>query len=82
MKKIASVPILIYEDAIKYKNRIITALIIIILLLIISLGAVTYSFVQFIGSYDYTHYSQDGSGINNINNNVTGDVENESNIKH
>jgi hypothetical protein len=80
MKKIANVPIIVYENAIKSKNNVISVLLFIVVLLIVILGIVTYSFVQFIGSYDYTNYSQDGSGVNNINNNITGDVSNESTI--
>lgn len=82
MKNIKSVPMPIYENEIGHKNGIIKALIMLIFTLIIVLGVSIYLFLKFIGSYDYTSYTQDGSGVNNLNTAIQGEVVNESKINH
>lgn len=75
-----SVPLLIYESEMKHKTNIIKGLLVVIMLLIIVFGITVYLFMEFIGSYDYSKYSQDGEGVNNINSGTQGDIINESDI--
>lgn len=80
MKNMTSVPLPVYENEVRSKNRIIAFQFILIALLIAILGVSIYLFVSFIGAYDFQGYAQDGDGVNNINTGTQGDVLNESEI--
>lgn len=80
--KIKSVPLLIYENEMKHKTNIIKGLFAIILVLIIVLGVAVCLFMNFINSYDFYGYTQDGKGINNVNTGKQGDIINESEINN
>lgn len=72
------VPFFVYETEVarneRTTKRLITALIITIILLFAANAIWLYAWVQ----YDYTSeevtYSQDGEGLNNINNGLQGDI--------
>lgn len=79
--KAKSVPLIIYENEMRHKTNIIKGLFVMLGLSFIVLGVTIYLFMSFISSYDFTGYTQDGNGINNLNNGTQGDVINESDIK-
>lgn len=79
--RVKSVPLLIYENEMQHKINIIKLLFVVICLILTILGITIYLFISFISAYDFTGYSQDGNGINNINSGEQGDVVNESNIE-
>lgn len=79
--KAKSVPLIIYENEMRHKTNIIKGLFVMLGLSFIVLGVTIYLFMSFISSYDFTSYTQDGNGINNLNNGTQGDVINESDIK-
>ena len=78
--KAVSIPLIVYENEMKYKTNIISKLIAAIIILTICLGLTIYLFMSFINSYDYVEYNQDGEGFNNINAGYQGDVINESTV--
>ena len=78
--KTISIPLIVYENEMKYKTSIITKLITVLITLIICFGITIYLFISFINSYDYVEYNQDGEGFNNINSGYQGDVVNGSKI--
>lgn len=80
--KAKSVPLIIYENEMKHKTRIITGLLSVLLVLLIIFGVAIYMFMSFISSYDFYGYTQDGKGINNVNTGKQGDVINESTINN
>ena len=80
--KAKSVPLIIYENEMKHKTKIITGLLIALGLVLIILGVAIYMFMSFISSYDFYGYTQDGKGINNVNTGKQGDVINESTINN
>lgn len=79
--KTKSVPLIIYESEMQHKTNIIKGMFVMLCLLLVILGITIYLFISFISAYDFTGYSQDGNGVNNINSGKQGDVINESNIK-
>lgn len=79
--KVKSVPLIIYESEMQHKTSIIKGLFMILCLVLTILGVTIYLFVSYINAYDFTGYSQDGNGVNNINSGEQGDVINESNIE-
>lgn len=66
--KAKSVPLIIYENEMRHKTNIIKGLFVMLGLSFIVLGVTIYLFMSFISSYDFTGYTQDGNGINNLNN--------------
>lgn len=82
MKGIKSVPMPIYENEMGHKNSVIKMLIVLIGMLCLILGISVFMFVKFIGSYEYVSYTQDGSGVNNINKGTQGDIVNESTLNN
>ena len=78
--KAKSVPLIIYENEMQHKTNIIKGLFIMLGLSFVVLGITIYLFMSFISAYDFTSYSQDGNGINNINSGEQGDVINESDV--
>ena len=73
------VPLLVYENEMKSKNRIIVIQSILITLLSIILGISIYLFVSFLSAFDFVGYDQDGD-INSINSGTQGDIINGSTI--
>lgn len=82
MKGIKSVPMPIYENEMGHKNSVIKMLIVLIGMLCLILGISVFMFVKFISSYEYVSYTQDGSGVNNINKGTQGDIVNESTLNN
>lgn len=74
MKKLTAVPLPVYEQEMKFKNRVI-------IMLLFILGVTITLFISFISSYDFVGYEQNGEGINNINSGSQGDILNESTIE-
>ena len=74
MKKLTAVPLPVYEQEMKFKNRVI-------IMLLFILGVTITLFISFISSYDFVGYEQNGEGMNNINNGSQGDILNESTIE-
>ena len=74
MKKLTAVPLPVYEQEMKFKNRVI-------IMLLFILGVTITLFISFISSYDFVGYEQNGEGMNNINNGSQGDILNESSIE-
>lgn len=75
------VPLLVYENEMKSKNRIIVIQSILIAILSIVLGLAIYLFVSFLNSYNFVGYEQDGD-INSINSGTQGDIINGSTITY
>lgn len=75
------VPLLVYENEMKSKNRIIVIQFILIALLTIVLGLSIYLFVNFIYSFNFLGYNQNGD-INSINSGKQGDIINGTKITH
>lgn len=75
------VPLLVYENEMKSKNRIIVIQFILIAILTIVLGLSIYLFVNFIHSFNFLSYNQDGA-VNNINSGKQGDIINGSTITY
>ena len=73
------VPLLVYENEMKSKNRIIVIQSILIAILSVILGISIYLFVSFLSAFDFVGYDQDGD-INSINSGTQGDVINGSTI--
>ena len=79
MKETKNIPFIVYESEMQSKTTIIKGLIILSSILVLVLGITIYLFVSFIGSYDYSKYSQNGNGVNNVNSGTQGNITNESN---
>lgn len=75
------VPLLVYENEMKSKNRIIVIQFILIALLTIVLGLSIYLFVNFLSAFAFVGYDQAGY-INSINSGKQGDIINGSTITH
>jgi hypothetical protein len=78
------VPYIVYESAQSRSERCIkrltVALILSILLIFISNALWLYAWCQYDYVSENTSYTQDGKGVNNINTNTQGDIDNESEI--
>ena len=78
------VPYIVYESAQSRSERCIkrltVALVLSILLIFISNALWLYAWGQYDYTSESTSYTQDGKGVNNINTNTQGDVNNESEI--
>lgn len=71
------VPLLVYENEMKSKNKIIFIQSILLAIISIILGISIYLFVSFISSFDFVGYDQSGD-INSINSGTQGDIINGS----
>ena len=78
---IVSVPYIAYEKEIDDKIKIIKSLKNTIIILIIAIVLIVYMFMSFINKNNFTSYSQDGKGVNNMNYGTQGDVTNEPTTK-
>lgn len=74
-KEMKSVPLIIYENEMKFKNKIIIMLLFILVITICL-------FVTYLNNYDFVGYEQNGEGINNVNGGNQGDILNESTIEN
>lgn len=78
------VPYIVYESAQSRSERcikrLVIALILSIFLIFISNALWLYAWCQYDYTSESTSYTQDGKGVNNINTNTQGDVNNESEI--
>lgn len=73
---IVNVPYILYEKEMGNKFAIIKMLIGIVITLVIILALTLFMFMKVVNQYDYTAYTQDGNGQNNINTGTQGDVTN------
>lgn len=73
---IVNVPYILYEKEMGSKITIIKMLIGVILTLVIILALTLVMFMKVMNQYEYTSYTQDGNGQNNINTGTQGDVTN------
>lgn len=80
-KEMVTVPYIAYEKALDDKKAVIKCMSVVIISLIVAIVLIVFFFMSFIDKHNYTSYSQDGNGLNNINSGTQGDISNESTTK-
>ena len=73
---IVNVPYILYEKEMTHKVSIIKMLIGVVFTLVLLFALTLFMFMKVINQYEYSAYTQDGNGQNNINTGTQGDVTN------
>lgn len=79
---IVNVPYILYEKEMTHKISIIKMLIGAVFTLVLLFALTLFMFMKVINQYEYSDYTQDGNGQNNINTGTQGDITNGAKTIH